>query len=63
MIHSKRDAETAFTMLAWDTRSPYVDNRPTLAPGPENREYRAQYFTDDQLIGLFSDLLQVTVPG
>ncbi|MBC8873549.1 MAG: hypothetical protein H8E44_29265 [Planctomycetes bacterium] len=63
MIHSKRGAETVFTMLAWDTRSPYLDNRPNLAPGPETREYRAQYFKDDEPIGQFSDVLQVTVPG
>ncbi|MDA1053609.1 MAG: hypothetical protein O3C40_24440 [Planctomycetota bacterium] len=41
MIHGKRGAETAFTMLAWDTRSPYVDNRPNLASGPEDRKFRA----------------------
>lgn len=63
MIHSKRGGQTAFTMLAWDTRSPYVDNRSNLSAGPEDREYRAQYFVNDEPIGQFSDVLQVTVPG
>ena len=63
MIHGKRGAETDFVLLAWDTRSPYVDNRPNLGPGPETREYRAQYFVDDEPISHFSDVLQVTVPG
>lgn len=63
MIHGKRGDEQVFVLLAWDTRSPYVDNRPNLNAGPENREYRAQYFKDDEPIGQFSDVLTVTVPG
>ena len=38
-------------------------NQRSQAFGPEAREYRAQYFKDDEPIGQFSDVLQVAVPG
>lgn len=62
-LMSKRGAETTFSFLAVDTSSPYVDNRPNLAAGPETRQYQAQYLSGDDLIGLLSDVLNVTVPG
>ncbi|MBC7821454.1 MAG: hypothetical protein IAG10_31590 [Planctomycetaceae bacterium] len=62
-LESKRGAETAFSFLAIDTSSPYVDNRANAAPGPETRQYRAQYILGDDPIGNFSNVLTVTVPG
>jgi len=61
-ILSKRGAEGAFTLLAVDTASPYVDNRASLAAGPETRQYQAQYLDGDDPVGLVSDTLTVTVP-
>jgi hypothetical protein len=55
-IYARRGTEADFTFLARDTVSPYVDNRPLLAPGkPELREYKAVYVVSDAEIGLFSD--------
>ena len=62
-LMSKRGAETAFSFLTIDTSSPYVDNRPNLAAGPETRQYQAQYITGDDPVGLLSDVLNVTVPS
>lgn len=62
-IFAKRGAEPAFTFLATDTASPYVDNRANLAAGPETRHYQAQYLDGDDPVGLVSDTLTVTVPG
>ena len=61
-IESQRAAETAWTYLAFDAFSPYVDNRPPLAAGqPEQRRYRIRYRDNDVPVGLFSDTLTVTV--
>lgn len=61
---SKRGAETAFTFLAIDTASPYIDTRANLvAGGPESRQYQAQYLNGDEPIGNLSDALNVVVPG
>jgi hypothetical protein len=61
-IYSKRGSETAFTFLAIDTRSPYVDNRPNLVPGtPEKREYYAFLYDDDTVIGVQSATISITV--
>jgi hypothetical protein len=62
-ILTKRGAETAFTLLAVDTASPYIDTRTNLAASPELRQYQAQYLLGDDPIGLVSDILDVTVPG
>lgn len=62
-ISSKRGAEATFSFLAVDTESPYVDTRPNLAAGPESRMYQAQYLEGDDLVGLLSDIVAVTVPG
>jgi len=41
-IYGMRDGETVFTLLASETHSPYVDNRPLLAASkPETRQYKA----------------------
>lgn len=63
-ILSRRGTETAFTFLAIDTASPYIDNRPNLVAGtPESRQYQAQYLSGDDLVGQLSDILSITVPG
>jgi hypothetical protein len=62
-IQSKRGAETAFSFLARDTESPYVDTRANLAAAPETRYYQAQFLQKDALVGQWSDVLVVTVPG
>ena len=59
-LYSRRGAETGFTVLARDTASPYVDNRPLLAEGkPELREYKAMYILDDVETGLPSDIASI----
>ena len=61
-IYSRRADETSFTFLALDTFSPYTDSRPNLAEGqPEKREYYAVYVLKDELVGLKSDIMEVTV--
>lgn len=60
---SRRGAEAAFTFLAIDTESPYIDSRPNLGAGPETRQYQAQYLSGDEPVGLLSAVLLVTVPG
>ncbi|MEX0642505.1 MAG: hypothetical protein WD468_07380 [Pirellulales bacterium] len=61
-IEGQRAAETAWTYLAFDAFSPYVDNRGPLAAGqPEQRRYRMRYRDNDVPVGLFSDTLNVTV--
>jgi hypothetical protein len=62
-IRCKRGAETAFSFLARDTESPYVDTRANLAAAPETRYYQAQFLQKDALVGQWSDVLVVTVPG
>ncbi len=61
---SKRGAEAAFSFLAIDTASPYIDTRPNLvAGGPESRQYQAQYLNGDDPVGNLSDIVNITVPG
>lgn len=60
---AKRGTEAAFTLLAIDTESPYVDTRANAAAGPETRLYQAQYILGDDPVGNLSDVLTVTVPG
>jgi len=60
-LYSRRGAETAFTFLARDTASPYIDNRlPLVAGQPERRHYMAMYVLDDDEVGLPGDELAVT---
>jgi hypothetical protein len=64
MLYGRRGSETEFGLLSKQLVSPYVDDRENLAAGvPETREYRAQYFRNDQPIGQMSDILVVTVPA
>lgn len=61
-LYCKRGSETAFTFLAIDTRSPYVDNRPNLVEGmPEKREYYAYLFDDDAPMGEQSAIVSITL--
>jgi hypothetical protein len=60
-IYGMRDGETGFTLLASETHSPYVDNRPLLTAGkPETRQYKAVFFIGKVEIGLESDVAQAT---
>ena len=57
-------AEAAYSFLAIETASPYVDTRANLvAGGPESRQYQAQYLDGDDPVGHLSDILNITVPG
>lgn len=61
-IYSRRADETTFEFLALDTFSPYTDSRPNLVEGqPEKREYYAVYVLKDEIVGLKSDIMEVTV--
>ena len=60
-IYSMRDGEAAFTLLASETHSPYVDNRPLLTAGkPETRQYKAVFFLGKAEIGLPSAVVIAT---
>jgi hypothetical protein len=53
--------ETEWTTIGFDTNSPYTDARAPLVAGqPENRRYRARYRDDDQPVGEWSDIIEVT---
>lgn len=61
-IYSKRGNEDEFTLLAIDTSSPYIDNRPNLeAQQPEKREYKAWFYKDDSITGLESSVESIIV--
>ena len=60
-IYSQRDGDAGFTLLASETHSPYVDNRPLLAAGkPETRQYKAVFFLGKAEIGLPSAVVIAT---
>jgi hypothetical protein len=60
-LYGMRDGEAVFTLLASETHSPYVDNRPLLAAGkPETRQYKAMFFLGKSEIGLASDVVPAT---
>ncbi len=60
-IYSMRDGDAGFTLLASETHSPYVDNRPLLTAGkPETRQYKAMFFLGKSEIGLSSDVVPAT---
>jgi hypothetical protein len=61
-IETQRNNEMTWTHLAFDSFSPYIDNRPPLTAGQsEQRRYRLRYRDSDVPVGLFSDTLSVTV--
>ena len=60
-LYGQRDGDAAYSFLASETHSPYVDNRPLLAAGkPENRRYKAVFFIGKAEIGLESDVAEET---
>jgi hypothetical protein len=60
-IYGMRDGETGYTLLASETHSAYVDNRPLLVAGkPETRHYYAIFFIGKAEIGLQSDIATAT---
>jgi hypothetical protein len=60
-IYGMRDGDAGFNLLASETHSPYVDNRPLLAVGkPETRQYKAMFFLGKSEIGLASDVVPAT---
>jgi cell division protein FtsB len=61
-IYSKRGTEPHLTLLAVDSRSPYVDTRPNLNPNePEQRHYAAYYMINDEPVGQMSNATAVLV--
>ena len=57
-IESQRQGETAFSFLATDTGSPYVDNRPVKTAGQaEWRDYHACWWDADQATFAFGPVL------
>ncbi len=60
VIDSQRGAETTWTRLDRDFRSPFDDTRPPLTAGqPEERRYRLRYFIDEILLRL--EFVRVTL--
>jgi hypothetical protein len=60
-IQSKRGSESDFSVLAFDTSSPYVDTRAPLVAGtPEVRQYRARFIQDDAPVGGWSLTVSAT---
>ena len=60
-IYSQRDGDAGYTLLASETHSPYVDNRPLATAGkPETRQYKAVFFLGKSEIGLESDVAEAT---
>lgn len=63
-IYARLKGQSAWTFLARDTASPYVDTRPLATPGTaEVREYMAFGVIDDAQIGQQSDIASVTFGG
>lgn len=61
-LMSMRGDETEFTFLSNDTYSPYFDTRPKLdSKKPESRKYQAWFILDDEVVGVPSDIVTVTV--
>lgn len=59
-LYCQRGAETAFSFLARDTYSPYVDNRSKLLDA-EIRKYYALYVMDDVEVGQPSNIITVSL--
>jgi hypothetical protein len=63
-IESQRQGEAAFSFLATDTGSPYVDNRPVKTAGQaEWRDYHACWWDADEATLAFGPVLRVLVTG
>ena len=60
-IQSQRADEVVWTVVSFDTNSPYVDGRAPLVPNtPEQRRFRARYRDNDTPFGNWSDTVSVT---
>ena len=63
-IYSKLKGDANWEKLAFDSYSPYEDNRPLHVPGtPEMRQYAAIGVMHDHEIGQMSDISEVTFGG
>lgn len=61
-VYMRLQGQSEWKFLARDTVSPYVDTTPLAAAGkPEVREYRIRAVLNDEEIGDYSDVVQVTV--
>jgi hypothetical protein len=61
VIEGQRGAETTYTLLDKDFKSPFVDMRPNLTAGqPEVRRYRMIYLLDDAVVGTYSNEVAIT---
>ena len=62
-LFSKQGAESTFSFIAVYTSSACTDTRAKLDPSnPEERQYYAFYLSDDEAIGLQSDIITIVVP-
>lgn len=62
-INSMRVEETEFQYLSDDTYPPYIDTRPKLDEAkPETRKYQAWFILKDEIVGVPSDIITVTIP-
>ena len=60
-LYGQRDGDAAFSFLASETHTPYVDNRPLLVAGkPEIRRYKAVFFLGKAELGLESAVVEAT---
>ena len=61
-IHVNRNDGAGFIFLATDTQPDYVDTTP-LPAGSASWDYKAIYSIADEIVGHFSDVVQVSVRG
>ncbi len=62
LVESMRGDETVFSYLLTATISSFIDKRSNLIAGKaENRQYRAWYIVNDEVIGLVSDIVTISV--
>jgi len=63
-IYARLKGQSSFSKLAFDSHSPYEDNRPLSTAGtPEAREYMAMGVINDEEIGQPSDIIEVVFGG
>ena len=63
-VESRRNHETEWTVLGDDRYSPFDDTRAALKSGEsETRYYRMRYLKKDEVVGEYSDLVQVQTVG
>lgn len=61
-LYCRRANEADFSLLAIQHKSPYNDTRKNAtANQPEERQYKAIYFMNDDEVGQMSDIITVTV--